>query len=196
MQRQVILHLSLDEKEFKVKAYQITQWGKMLEENEVPIPKPTGTEVLIKIRASGICHSDIHIWDGYFDLGSGKRITLEERGLKLPFTMGHEPVGEVVALGPEATGVGIGDRRIVYPWIGCGFCKVCKNGDELLCNDPITVGTRRDGGYAEYLLAPHAKYLVPYDGVDEAFAATAACSGITAYSALKKLKHLKSDQTF
>ena len=195
MRRQVILHLSLDEKEFKVKAYQITQWGKMLEENEVPIPKPTGTEVLIKIRASGICHSDIHIWDGYFDLGSGKRITLEERGLKLPFTMGHEPVGEVVALGPEATGVGIGDRRIVYPWIGCGVCKVCENGDELLCNEPITVGTRRDGGYAEYLLAPHAKYLVSYDGVDEAFAATAACSGITAYSALKKLKHLKSDQT-
>ena len=178
-----------------MKAYQITKWGEMLEENEVPIPKPTGTEVLIKIRASGICHSDIHIWDGYFDLGSGKRITLEERGLKLPFTMGHEPVGEVVALGPEATGVGIGDRRIVYPWIGCGVCKVCKNGDELLCNDPITVGTRRDGGYAEYLLAPHAKYLVSYDGVDEAFAATAACSGITAYSALKKLKHLKSDQT-
>ena len=108
-----------------MKAYQITKWGEMLEENEVPIPKPTGTEVLIKIRASGICHSDIHIWDGYFDLGSGKRITLEERGLKLPFTMGHEPVGEVVALGPEATGVGIGDRRIVYPWIGCGVCKVC-----------------------------------------------------------------------
>ena len=104
-----------------MKAYQITKWGEMLEENEVPIPKPTGTEVLIKIRASGICHSDIHIWDGYFDLGSGKRITLEERGLKLPFTMGHEPVGEVVALGPEAKGVGIGDRRIVYPWIGCGI---------------------------------------------------------------------------
>ena len=78
-----------------------------------------------------------------------------------------------MALGPEATGVGIGDRRIVYPWISCGVCKVCKNGGELFCNDPIMVGTRRDGGYAEYLLAPHAKYLVSYDGVDEAFAATA-----------------------
>ena len=66
------------------------------------------------------------------------------------------------------------------------FTKVCRNGDELLCNNPITVGTRRDGGYAEYLLAPHAKYLVSYDGVDEAFACyCAACSGITAYSALK-----------
>lgn len=81
------------------------------------------------------------------------------------------------------------------PWIGCGICHVCKNDDELLCNNPITIGTRRNGGYAEYLLAPHAKYLVPYDGVNEVFAATAACSGITAYSALKKLKHLKSEET-
>ena len=91
---------------------------------------------------------------------------MEERELKLPFTMGHEPVGEVVALGSEATGVDVNDRRIVYPWIGCGVYKVCNNCDEPLCNDPITVGTRRDGGYAEYLLAPHAKYLVSYDGVD------------------------------
>ena len=72
-----------------MKAYQITNWGEKLKENEIPIPKPEGTEVLIKIRASGICHSDIHIWDGYFDLGNGKRISLEDRGLKLPFTMGH-----------------------------------------------------------------------------------------------------------
>ena len=113
----------------------------------------------------------------------------------MPFTLGHEPVGEVVELGPDATGVSVGDKRIVYPWIGCGTCNVCKDNNELLCNNPITVGTRRNGGYAEYLLAPHAKYLVPYDGVDEAFAATAACSGITAYSALKKLKHLTAKQT-
>ena len=90
LQLQFILYLSLDEKEFKLKAYQITKWGEMLKENEVPIPHPTGTEVLIKIRASGIWHPDIHIWDGYLDPGSGKRIPLEERGLKLPFTMGHE----------------------------------------------------------------------------------------------------------
>ena len=178
-----------------MKAYQITSWGQPLEELEVPMPKPTGSEILIKITSCGVCHSDIHIWDGFFDLGGGKRITLEERGLGLPFTMGHEPVGEVVELGPDATGISVGDKRIVYPWIGCGTCNVCKHNNELLCNNPITVGTRRNGGYAEYLLAPHAKYLVPYDGVDEAFAATAACSGITAYSALKKLKHLTAKQT-
>ena len=178
-----------------MKAYQITNWGQPLEERDVPVPQPAGTEVLIKITACGICHSDIHIWDGFFDLGGGRKLSLEDRGLALPFTMGHEPVGEVVALGPDAAGVRVGDRRIVYPWIGCGTCGVCLRGEELLCNNPITVGTRRDGGYAEYLVAPHAKYLVPYDGVDEAFAATAACSGITAYSALKKLAHLREDQT-
>jgi D-arabinose 1-dehydrogenase-like Zn-dependent alcohol dehydrogenase len=178
-----------------MKAYQITNWGQPLEECEVPIPEPQGSEVLIKITSCGVCHSDIHIWDGFFDLGGGKRISLEDRGLELPFTMGHEPVGVVVALGPDAEGVSLGDKRIVYPWIGCGTCSVCRNDEELLCTNPITIGTRRNGGYAEYLVAPHAKYLVSYDGVDEAFAATAACSGITAYSALKKLDHLNTNQT-
>ena len=178
-----------------MKAYRIAQWGQPLEEMEVPVPEPKGREVLVKVRACGVCHSDIHIWDGYFDLGGGRRVTLEERGLSLPFTMGHEPLGEVVALGPEAEGVEVGDRRVVYPWIGCGDCDVCARDEELLCVNPITVGTRRDGGYAEYLVAPDAKYLVPYDGVDEAVAATAACSGITAYSALKKVAHLRADQS-
>ena len=107
-------------------AYQITQWGQPLEEREVEIPKPKGTEVLLKVTACGVCHSDIHIWDGFFDLGGGKKVTLEDRGLKLPFTLGHEPLGEVAGLGPEATGVSIGEKRIAYPWIGCGHCDVCK----------------------------------------------------------------------
>ena len=133
-----------------MKAYQITSWGQPLEECEVPTPEPTGSEVLIKITSCGVCHSDIHIWDGFFDLGGGKQIKLEDRGLGLPFTMGHEPVGEVVGLGPDAIGVSLGDKRIVYPWIGCGNCNVCKDNNELLCNNPITVGTRRNGGYADY----------------------------------------------
>ena len=178
-----------------MKAYQITEWGQPLEEREVPIPEPKGSEVLIKITACGICHSDIHIWDGFFDLGGGRKVTLSERGLSLPFTMGHEPLGEVAALGPDAKGAKIGDKRVVYPWIGCGECDVCQRDEELLCNNPITIGTRRDGGYAEYMIVPDAKYLVPYDGVDEGVAATAACSGITAYSALKKVSHLRADES-
>ncbi|MBM84754.1 MAG: zinc-binding dehydrogenase [Rhodospirillaceae bacterium] len=178
-----------------MKAYQITQWGAPLKEREIEIPAPKGTEVLIKVTACGVCHSDIHIWDGFFDMGGGRKVTLEDRGLSLPFTVGHEPLGEVAKLGPDASGVSVGDQRVVYPWIGCGDCDVCKRDEELLCNNPITIGTRRDGGYAEYLIVPNAKYLVPYDGVDEAVAATAACSGITAYSALKKQSHLRAKES-
>jgi D-arabinose 1-dehydrogenase-like Zn-dependent alcohol dehydrogenase len=177
-----------------MRAYQIVKWGEPLEEREVPMPEPKGTEVLIRVTASGICHSDIHIWDGYFDMGGDNKLSLEERGLKLPFTMGHEVLGEVAALGPEAAGVAIGDRRIVFPWIGCGECDVCKRGEELLCLAPRTVGTRYAGGYAEYCIAPDAKYLVPFEGTDEPHAATCACSGVTAYSALKKVNFLKNNE--
>ena len=172
---------------------QIIEWGKPLEGRDSETPAPEGTEVLIKVTGCGVCHSDIHIWDGYFDLGGGMKITLEERGLKLPFTMGHEVVGEVIALGPEAEGVEIGDSRVVYPWIGCGDCKVCRDGDELLCMAPITVGTRRAGGYADHCIVPHVRYLIDYEGVPTELACTYACSGLTAYSALRKVAGLDKD---
>ncbi|MDP6566574.1 MAG: alcohol dehydrogenase [Alphaproteobacteria bacterium] len=177
-----------------MRAYQIVEWGAPLEEREVPMPEPQGTEVLVRVTASGICHSDIHIWDGYFDLGGGNKLTLEDRGVGLPFTMGHEVLGEVAALGPEAEGVAVGDRRIVFPWIGCGDCAVCQRGEELLCLAPRTVGARKPGGYAEYCLAPHPRYLVDFEGVDEPHAATCACSGVTAYSALRKVDFLRADE--
>ncbi len=84
----------------------------------------------LKIKAAGVCHSDLHIWDGYYEMGGGKRLQLLERGIKLPLTMGHENVGEVVAVGPDAKGVKIGDIRLANPWIGCGECMVCKRGEE------------------------------------------------------------------
>ena len=108
--------------------------------SEQPTPKPTGTEVLLKVLAAGVCHSDLHLSDGYFDLGGGKRLSLADRGMKLPVTLGHENVGEVVAVGPEAQGVKVGDRRLVDPWMGCGECGVCKRGDEQLCAKPRSLG--------------------------------------------------------
>ena len=130
-----------------MQSQQIVEWGKPLEGREAPTPEPEGTEVLVRVTACGVCHSDLHIWDGYFDLGGGQRITLEDRGVHLPFTMGHEIVGEVEAIGPDAEGVEIGDKRVVYPWIGCGECAVCQADDELLCMTPRTLGTRKPGGY-------------------------------------------------
>ncbi|MET4701575.1 D-arabinose 1-dehydrogenase-like Zn-dependent alcohol dehydrogenase [Constrictibacter sp. MBR-5] len=167
-------------------AWQIVDFGKPLEPREYPDPEPTGAQVLLRVTGCGVCHSDLHLWDGYFDLGGGKRLELGGRGMSLPFTMGHEIVGEVIALGPEAEGVAIGDRRVVFPWIGCGDCAECRRGEELLCSAPRTLGVRYGGGYADRVHVPHARYLVDFDGVDEALACTYACSGVTAYSALKK----------
>ncbi len=169
---------------------QIVEWGEPLEGRDLPTPEPEGTEVLVRVTACGVCHSDIHIWDGGFDLGGGKRLTLAERGVTLPFTMGHEVVGEVVALGPEAEGVEVGEPRIVFPWIGCGECAVCAQGDELLCLAPRTVGTRRPGGYSDHVVVPHPRFLIDYAGIPTDLACTYACSGVTAFSALKKVDFL------
>jgi len=171
-----------------MRAMQIIEWGKPLEPREYPTPTPTGGQVLVRVESAGVCHSDVHIWDGYFDLGGGSKVTLEQRGVKLPFTMGHEVAGEVVALGPEARGVEVGKRYAVYPWIGCGACAVCRKGEELLCLTPRTLGTRVAGGYGTHVIVPDARFLVDYGSVPQALAATYTCSGITAYSALKKLR--------
>ena len=177
-----------------MRAMQIIGWGKPLEAREYPDPEPHGEEVLLRVQAAGVCHSDVHIWDGHFDLGDGKQISLESRGVQLPFTMGHEIAGEVAALGPQASGVKVGDRVVAYPWIGCGECEVCRRGEELLCNSPRTLGTRRAGGYATHVIVPHARYLLPHDGIPQGLAATYTCSGITAFSALKKTReHLAPD---
>jgi D-arabinose 1-dehydrogenase-like Zn-dependent alcohol dehydrogenase len=171
-----------------MRAMQIIEWGQPLESREYPDPEPKGEQVILRVEAAGVCHSDVHIWDGYFDLGGGSKVTLEARGVKLPFTMGHEIAGEVVALGPGAKGVRVGDKRVVYPWIGCQQCAVCQRGEELLCLTPQTLGTRRAGGYGTHVIVPHARYLVEHKGVPQALAATYTCSGITAFSALKKAR--------
>src|SRR5208283_1708287 len=166
-----------------MRAMQIIEWGKPLEAREYPDPEPKGEEVLLRVEAAGVCHSDVHIWDGYFDLGGEKQISLESRGVHLPFTMGHEIAGEVAALGPQAFGVKVGDKVVAYPWIGCGECAVCRKGEELLCLNPRTLGARRAGGYGTHVIVPEGRYLLPHLGVPQALAATYTCSGITAHIA-------------
>jgi D-arabinose 1-dehydrogenase-like Zn-dependent alcohol dehydrogenase len=172
-------------------SYQFLEHGKPLQKVLQDTPKPTGTEVLVRITRSGVCHSDLHIWDGYFDWGGGKKFYVKERGCVPPFTLGHEPFGVVEAFGSKAKGVKVGQRRIVFPWIGCGKCAVCKAGQDNYCVSGSRIpGVTRPGGYATHLLVPDPKYLVDAAGVDEAFAATLACSGLTAYSAAAKLPEL------
>src|SRR5258708_32127021 len=111
-----------------MRSFQVCTCGQPLQCNEYPTPKPTGTEVLLKVLAAGVCHSDLHLSDGYFDLGGGKRMSLEDRGMKLPVTLGHENVGEGVAVGPRAAGAKVGDRGRGLPWVGRGTGRGGKRG--------------------------------------------------------------------
>jgi D-arabinose 1-dehydrogenase-like Zn-dependent alcohol dehydrogenase len=172
-------------------SYQITEHGKPLQRVLSETPQPKGREVLVRVTRSGVCHSDVHIWDGYFDLGGGKRFYVKERGCIPPFTPGHEPFGVVEKVGPQAKGVKVGQKRIVFPWIGCGKCAVCKAGQDNYCvSGSRFLGVNRAGAYASHVLVPDAKYLVDAAGIDDAFAATLACSGLTVYSAIAKLPAL------
>jgi D-arabinose 1-dehydrogenase-like Zn-dependent alcohol dehydrogenase len=176
-----------------MESYDVCECGAPLRLMKRPTPTPKGSEVLLKVLAAGVCHSDLHIWDGYYELGGGKKLQLLERGIKLPLTMGHENVGEVVAVGPDAKGVKVGDVRLAHPWMGCGECKVCLRGDENLCLTPRNLGVFSNGGYATHLMVPHPRYLFDIGDMPPEKAAPLACSGITAYSALKKVPTLTDE---
>ena len=170
----------------RMQNYQLVGYGEPLVRRETECPQPVGDEVLLRVEACGVCHSDIHLADGYFDLGDSKRLDLTQ-GRKLPFTLGHEISGVVEACGSDADQVRLGDRRVVYPWIGCRQCQTCSNGDEHLCGRPQALGVTRHGGFADYVVVPHSRYLFDIGDVSVARAGTYACSGLTAFSALNKV---------
>ena len=169
----------------RMRSYKLTQFGAPLSEVIESPPAPKETEVLLRVSACGVCHSDLHIADGYFDLGQGQKLDLGP-GVKLPRILGHEIAGVVEELGPEATGVKVGDRRAVYAWAGCGQCAQCRAQQENLCAKPRNLSIHRDGGFSNYVLVGHPRYLVEYEPLPAPVAATLACSGLTAFSALKK----------
>jgi propanol-preferring alcohol dehydrogenase len=178
-----------------MRAWAVIESGQPLQEIELPTPEPTGTEILLEVTHCGVCHSDLHIWDGYYDVGGGKKMSLKDRGVVLPLAMGHEIVGRVVKLGPNATGVKPGDLRIVFPWLGCGSCEKCLSEDDNMCTVAArSLGVFANGGYGTHVIAPHPRHLVDPGSLDPAVAATYACSGITVYSAIKKAMPLKPTQ--
>ena len=153
----------------RMRSYQVCQCGAPLQHNEGDAPAPQGTQVLLKVLAAGVCHSDLHIWDGYYEIGGGKQLNLVDRGIKLPLTMGHENVGEVIAVGPEATGVKVGDIRLAHPWIGCSECAACRRNEENLCVKPRFLGVFSQGGYSTHLVVPHARHLFDIGGLSHVF---------------------------
>jgi D-arabinose 1-dehydrogenase-like Zn-dependent alcohol dehydrogenase len=160
-------------------------YGAPLCETVVDIPQPRGSEVLVRIERCGVCHSDLHMQDGYFALGADKKLDVRA-GRTLPFTLGHEIAGKVEAAGPDSD-TKSGARVAVYPWVGCGQCAACKLGDENICTAPRHLGINVDGGFATYVLVPHPRYLIDYTPLPAGYAGALMCSGLTAYAALKRL---------
>jgi propanol-preferring alcohol dehydrogenase len=158
---------------------------KPLEISEIPTPKPKDNEVLIKVKAVGVCHSDLHLWEGGYDTGDGF-MKVTDRGVKFPVIPGHEVVGTVAEIGNSVQGFTVGDKVLVYPWIGCGNCTACRVGNDNVCDAPRSLGVFQNGGYAEYALVPHFKFLAKVSGIELEAAASLACSGLTAYNAIKK----------
>ncbi len=177
-----------------MKAWAVVQHGVPLQLIDVPARVPQGSEVVLKVTHSGVCHSDLHFSKGEYNLGGGKVLSLAQRGVVLPRAPGHEVVGRVTQVGPNAKGVAVGDMCIVFPWIGCGQCDRCLKGDDNTCDKPNAIGVMQDGGFGDEVLVPHPKFLIDFTGVDAALASTFACSGITVYSAVKKIMPLAAHE--
>ncbi len=180
-----------------MEAFSIVQHGHPLERIESETPRPTGKQVLIAVTHAGVCHSDLHLIEGSYDLGSRGQLDLSKRGVVLPLTPGHEIVGTIVSWGPDADNslLEVGARRLVFPWIGCGHCKRCLADEQNLCLQTKPIGMAVDGGYASHVMVPEAKYLLDIEGLDPGLACTYACSGVTVYSAIQKLMPLDAEDT-
>jgi D-arabinose 1-dehydrogenase-like Zn-dependent alcohol dehydrogenase len=164
----------------------LVAYGEPLCETIVECPLPRGSEVLVRVERCGVCHSDLHLHDGYFALGNDKRLDIT-KDRPLPFTLGHEIAGVIESAGPEAEGAVIGRRVAVYPWIGCGSCAACRAGEENLCSNHHHLGVSADGGFASHVLVRHPRYLIDYEPLPASLAGPLMCSGLTAYGALMHL---------
>lgn len=167
-------------------SYRVEKYGEPLQAFSGPVVAPAGRELQLRTRRCGVCHSDLHIADGYYDLGGGKKLQMADRNILPPLTPGHEVVGELVSAGPDAdlSGLVMGRSYLVCPWIGCGTCERCAKGEDNLCLKPCSIGVHRQGGYSDVVTVPEARYLIDIEGLDPTYAATLACSGLTAYSAI------------
>lgn len=179
-----------------MEGYAITRHGEPLEKITKPTPVPKGREVLVAVTHAGVCHSDLHLQEGNYDLGSRGTLEFASRGISLPFIPGHEVVGRVVSWGPDAAeaGLSVGATRLVFPWIGCGVCESCLADQQNLCLNMTSIGAHMDGGYATHILVPDYRYLIDIEGIDPALAATYACSGVTVYGGIRKFEPLRADE--
>jgi propanol-preferring alcohol dehydrogenase len=146
-----------------VRAVVLPAFHTPLELEDRAVPQAADGQVLVKVLACGVCHSDLHVVEGYFS------------GSPLPLVLGHEITGELED----------GQRVMVYaPW-GCGECRFCRATEEMICPDGREAGMLQDGGYAEYVRVPAQRYIYPIGDLDPVTSAPLACGGLTAYRAVK-----------
>lgn len=176
-----------------MKAASITKPKAPLEIISKETPKPIGSQVLVRVQACGVCHSDIHLWEGGYDGPDGEFLKATDRGVRYPLIPGHEIAGEVAEVGEEVASLDLfkkNSKVIVYPWLGEGTCPACREGNENLCDRPRSLGIYNDGGYSEYVLVPSYRYLlnitddIDTGSFDANTACTLTCSSLTAYGAI------------
>jgi propanol-preferring alcohol dehydrogenase len=159
-----------------MKAVRLTQIGKPLEESEIPIPDIGPSDILIRVVAAGICHSDAHYRAGISKIDN------------LPVTLGHEVAGRVERVGDEVTNVTVGDRVCVHYLVHCGSCEFCTRGFEQFCRTVEMIGKHRDGGYAEFIRIPARNAFALPDEISFEIGAIMMCSSATALHALNKAR--------
>lgn len=178
-----------------MKSIRLVEFGSSLELEEKQDPEPKDSQVLLEVISCGVCHSDLHLRDGYYKIGGEEKLFVKDRGVKLPLTPGHEVVGKVIKVGSNVHSVSVGETKLVYPWIGCGSCEECVSGNPQLCSAPRSLGIYQDGGYSDRILVPDEKWLLDIYDLSPEYACSYACAGLTAYGALKKALPLKKTDT-
>jgi propanol-preferring alcohol dehydrogenase len=144
---------------------------------EVPKPEPSGDEVLVRVAGAGVCRSDLYVLDGMFP-----------ELVRPPVTMGHEIAGVVEAAGPDVRDLELGTPIVVMVGWGCGHCEWCVTGHEQLCPQGREAGATADGGFAEFVLVPHRRHVVPLADLDPVAAAPLGCAGISAFAAVRRVR--------
>ena len=159
-----------------MRAVQLIQIGKLLENEDVPIPEIGAHDVLIRVAAAGICHSDAHYRAGISNFDN------------LPLTLGHEVAGHVEEVGGNVRNVALGDRVCVHYLVHCGSCEFCVRGLEQFCREGQMIGRHRDGGYAEFIKVPAQNAFVLPNQIPFEVGAVMMCSSATALHALNKAR--------
>jgi len=165
-----------------MKAVQLVETGAPLEDAEVPLPEIGPSEVLVRVAACGICHSDAHYRAGISPIDS------------LPVILGHELAGRVETVGREVHHVSPKERVYVHYLVSCGCCDFCRRGHEQFCSKGQMIGKHRDGGYAEFIKVPGRNVFVLPEEIPFELGAIMMCSSATALHALNKAR-LKSDES-